>query len=577
MLLRASVSSSVVEKSSDITDLLWSVASSITSFLDAPLRSNYLPTQATPSVKNQLDAPALTTTCTTGIKSAEMAPKSALLTAGTTPNPPPRPAHQFPITTKEKQDAHAAKKARPQIKARSPPPDSTAEPAKKAKVKYLPPPGEVFQPPPKPKAKKKQKPITTAEKISAHEISKRIMGTMNNKKRAEVRKAEKQLQEGEDKERQEKNGSGKSEKDGKKKTTYVPSTLALLSMASNPTSVKFEDVKGKSVLMRPTARALAERQALAVKAEPVSLPGFLMPGGAKKAKQAFRIMDLPKEIRNRIWKMAVVHHPFCVWPGQKKGREQPDAAMSGREVREEVLPVYYGSNVFGVDITPVQAPGKQESKKGKIQERDEGSIPEEANQNHEAPAKDEPVETISRPEIQQKGVKSATAAAATDSIAEIKRWALTLEQGGHLSSIQHWVFSSSPEVIIPPSRIPKIDEENSLVVFLHIWRETVEISETTPDATPETVTNWRADVEVHREACCVLPGHSEYKECFVRESPEWLNRMVALVLERAGKAGGVTAEMVVGLAKAVRAKVGALVDCKCSKENPEQVVELGGL
>ena len=518
-----------------------------------------------------------------------MSPKSALLTAGTTSLQPPKPLGRKPITTQEKLQVAAYKRfmaAKP--KALSPPPDTdTTTPKKKAKPKAIPPPGEAFQEvSAKKKAKmtglnnKKRKPITTQEKIRAAEIKKGVAAGMRKIKRADAKRAAKEA-EGEGsgggwKAEMEKKGNEKGENDGKgkkevksagggKKTkAYRPSALSVLTMSTAPTATKFEDRKGKGVLMRPTERAKAEKHAMEMrnqlaKRSPKGRIENVRIGKVEKKKTdvPFRLMDLPAELRNRIWEMAVVHTPFCVWPGEKKGREQPDLAMSGREVRDEVLPVFYGSNFFGVDITPI--PGvKDEPEIEEEEGPEEVNVAEKAEEmaksKAEVKCQAQPDEqrcddSVSEPFMSHNVPAGATAQLPPDPIDEIKPWAVAPEASGHLSKIQHWIFSSSPELpITGPNRIPQIDNANSFVVYLNIWREEG---------------YWRANVKVHREACCVLPGQKSCGKCVIRNSPDWLNRMVGLVLERA-EGRGVTADMIAGMGKVLRARAQELVGVRCT-------------
>jgi hypothetical protein len=64
-----------------------------------------------------------------------------------------------------------------------------------------------------------------------------------------------------------------------------------------------------------------------------------------------RLMALPLEVRQRIWRLVVVEKQFFVYPAISP--EQPDLAMTSRQIRGEVLPLYYGENTFAVEI-PVE-------------------------------------------------------------------------------------------------------------------------------------------------------------------------------------------------------------------------------
>lgn len=487
-----------------------------------------------------------------------MAPKSDLILAGTTSFSKPKPLGRAPITTKEKLQAYAYKQAQQQAKLRSPPPDLDEPERKKPKPKAIAPPGEAFQEPKeKPKSKPKaSKPITTKEKIAALKVEKVVMKSLEKKQRAEKKKAAKAET------ARTKVEESKEEKKGKgKETSRVLSTYELMGRIAKPTAIKFEDAKTKGVLFRPTARAIHERRvqetAKARAKIAVQVPVVVKPMEKKKEEeQAFPIMDLPEEVRKRVWELAVVHHPFCVWPGQPKGKEQPDLAMSGRETRVEVLAVFYGRNVFGIDITPPQKPEKQiKQVKVKKTEVAEGSVAGEKGDEGAAGKQGVTANPVPTPEKPHKTPARAKKAAVIDSIAEIKPWAKALEFGGHLSQIRHWVFDCAPEIIIPPSRVPKVDQSKSVVVCLHIWREA-------GDGTSQA--SWRANVEVHREACCVLPGQSEYQRCVVQNSPAWLNGMVNCLLQAVEKRG-FGADMVEGVAKMLRKRSLELLESRCEQ------------
>lgn len=65
----------------------------------------------------------------------------------------------------------------------------------------------------------------------------------------------------------------------------------------------------------------------------------------------FRLMHLPQEVRAKIIQLQVVEEGFFVWPNSEAGRDQPDLSRVCRQLRTEVLPVYYGHNLFAVDLT----------------------------------------------------------------------------------------------------------------------------------------------------------------------------------------------------------------------------------
>lgn len=545
-----------------------------------------------------------------------MAPLSSLLTAGATSNLVSKPLGRAPITTQEKIAHHKFRKAAAlKPKVMSPPPPSADAPGpekKKRKTKCLPPPGEAFQEPePDPKGSantKRRKPVTTQEKQKEHErkrreakkkeVQKAIQRTLDGQRRYQEEKARKYVSgkeggcgeaakiggAGGEAEPAEtaavaacKGGQGKSK--SKAKATY-PSTIDLMGMCATPSANKFEDIKGRGkdkakgsgVLYRRTTRARDEKRLITSKATlarakaPPRAPVLSMlpkPGEKEKEEPFFRLMDLPEKVRTKIWKLRVVHHPYCVCPGQPRGREQPDLAMSGWDVRDEVLPIYYANNVFSVDITPLSNPESEPEIKGSSskglgpvgesgedEEREGGKIPEQLPDHNKS----------TKP-----STKPSTTKLTPDPIAEIKPWVHALESGGHLSQIQHWVFDCAPETVIPPSRILKLDEAKSLVVYLNIWRQSVECSEISEGASEPSTTPaaWRAKVEVHSAACCVLPKQEQYQKCIIKPSPDWLNGVANVVLRAAEAKGRVAADLVIGVANILRDRAHELVDSKC--------------
>jgi hypothetical protein len=66
-------------------------------------------------------------------------------------------------------------------------------------------------------------------------------------------------------------------------------------------------------------------------------------------KPSVGLMDLKEELRERIWKHAVVQDE-CVKPDDREDQEQPDLAMTCRSIRNEVLGIYYKESWFKVEV-----------------------------------------------------------------------------------------------------------------------------------------------------------------------------------------------------------------------------------
>lgn len=95
--------------------------------------------------------------------------------------------------------------------------------------------------------------------------------------------------------------------------------------------------------------------------------------GKDKSLEYFPVLKLPAEIRNRIWKCAVVvskivelrapkqHHASSLLPARSRRgiwRYPPFSLASvSRQLYEEVVPIYYTHNTFGVLFAPRQMYG----------------------------------------------------------------------------------------------------------------------------------------------------------------------------------------------------------------------------
>lgn len=528
-----------------------------------------------------------------------MAPK-AFHVSTTLPFLPSR--NRKPFTTKEKVEAAEAKESKRKIEAQSPPPDAdnVDKRIKKRKTKCLPPPDEIAE---SVQAKAKGKgssvpagrknPLTTKEKIRAAqrlEISKEIGKGVEKGRKKDERSTKKA---GETEKVSKKKDASNKQEDGAilqngrvvKKSgnakSYVPSALTLMSMGSNASAVRYEDRRNDGVLYRPTTRASADQQKMAAKRKaPLPQMQPVIKFGQKKPEEKpFRLMDLPKEIRHRIWKLAVVHHPVCVWPDHPKGKEQPDLCMTAKAVREEVLPVFYGENIFGIDITPLPASEAVETKKSQFEghsdsKTEPSAVSASEKAKGDAAMLDRSVSPLFGPEIRQRQPVPAASVITPDPIAKIKRWATVIESGGHLGKIQHWLFSSTSEVIVPPSRIPQVDDANSVIIFVRMCQESVDGREIQPaNIEPGSVTltttlqHWRAAAEIHREACCVLPKQPRYQRCVVQMTPEWVNGVVNVMLRGAEKYNNVRADVLTGVADIFRSRVRELLEHRCDMKS----------
>ena len=328
------------------------------------------------------------------------------------------------MTTKEKTTATEAKTAN----------DARAKPVS------LPPPGEAFQPEPRglKKAWKKKKPMTTREKVKANGL---------------LASAEA-------------GGPGSLRSKGKLVTKREKSTFDMV-MDQTSSSHKHAG-KVQKVTERPTYRTKRLRED-AARLRKETGTNTNENSEAAEAKEPFKLMKLPQELRAEIWKLVVVDTKFFIWPGLPSGREQPDLAMVSRQVRMEVLPIFYRLNTFAIELESPRSVIKQST-----------------------------------------GIHS------------LVKWSKALDQGGCFSNIRAWAFQYDPtgEQSVGASADPK----GSAFVFVKFTACTNETS---------LQKGWNVSVEVHREARCVIPGTAEYGQCVLKRTPGWLNQRVIDIADAA--------------------------------------------
>lgn len=101
-------------------------------------------------------------------------------------------------------------------------------------------------------------------------------------------------------------------------------------------------VKKVSVLVRPTGKTRRLKLRNPEGKGPVLLAS--RPGRVPRVG----LMSLKLEVRKRIWELAVVETKFFVYPAVTT--EQPDLAMTSKQIRDEVLPIFYGKNTFAIEL-----------------------------------------------------------------------------------------------------------------------------------------------------------------------------------------------------------------------------------
>ncbi|KAI7199148.1 hypothetical protein D0869_02193 [Hortaea werneckii] len=519
-----------------------------------------------------------------------MAPKSTLLTAATAPTPKPPPGPRHALTTQDK----IAKVTAQQNKAKqtvSCPHPSPMDPKIPPKKRSFPTPDELLlarhQSPGTKKSTRPNAPLTTQDKIRMVTAKERAkdgatkLGTSGTSKPATTALFAEM-------------GKGRSAAEKKKAKASMPRTSTTETLKTQEASaIRFQK---KQVLRKVTMRRTqkAERFALARANSALKEKGVrkiwecedvkefliwarsagvlgggegnqmgkggglekllcyvnkvsglrekiemllrrgVLPGNAaglqgfaivdltdEKTRGTFRFMDLPKEVQANIYRSSVVESKVFVRPDSMMGREQPDLAMVSRQLRDEVLPIFYAENVFAIDLVPMQ------------------------------PAKAGPGD-------------GTTATKPLAGLLAIEKWAKMMQKGNWLKFIRHWVFDYAPlpgqgpfiqhkadSIGLPTAG--KAHDDGSLTLSLRI--------------TPPTGDGglYSGDLQVHQDACCLMPGFQEFQQCTVQVTPSWLNQLVIELLNKAKLEGGVSAKMIVELSKVLEARVHALADCRCEK------------
>ncbi|EME87072.1 uncharacterized protein MYCFIDRAFT_214472 [Pseudocercospora fijiensis CIRAD86] len=215
----------------------------------------------------------------------------------------------------------------------------------------------------------------------------------------------------------------------------------------------------------------------------------------KEERKTFDWNGLTPEIQKRIIRHWVVDPRFLIWPEKRSGREQPDLGLVSREVREQVLEVVYGENAFGVSINSARA----------------GSVGKED--------------------------------CWLSGLAAVQKWATVLDERW-FGRIRNWCF----EYEDPKGGGAKLwragfedgeEEDESFVVSVQF-----------PERGNEQRVSFSGPtVEIHRAACCVLPGSEEFGQCVVRHTPMRLN---GLIIGAMGEGWRLQADALEGLVKSLR-------------------------
>lgn len=177
------------------------------------------------------------------------------------------------------------------------------------------------------------------------------------------------------------------------------------------------------------------------------------------------LMALPIELRQRIWRQVVVETRFFVYPASSP--EQPDLAMTSRQIRREVLPIYYGENTFVVEVPSAIAKGKTTK--------------------------------------------------ASPSLMPVKKWANALQSAKHLEQISKWAFIWIPTTAsnTGTAGLDSAASNEDAIVSLQF---------------PVPRKKRKPKMEIHKQAFCMLSSHEQHVPCVLKKVPKWLNDAVTSAL-----------------------------------------------
>lgn len=436
---------------------------------------------------------------------------------------PPKsiPAHKFNTLTTAGRLAKAAHKHE-QAMAESAP--SSAPPPKKKprKTTTLPPPCEIeadaaLREEAKKAKKKPKKPLTTKDKLTAANAVKARKEQAGKKTAANAGKGAKGNVKGE----KPKNLMDIMRELGQMGSKVKAPAVGKAAANRQTATSKIRDGAGKgkakvkeSVLVRPTEKT---KRMVAKQSQQPPQSSVVSPSARLEVVEieddaipqphtSSRLMDLPPELRQRIWHFAVVETDFFVYPALD--REQPDLAMASRQIRSEVLPIFYGENVFAIEITGYGSWGG--AKKGK---------------KHSAP-----------------------------SLKLIEKWVVAMATANHAEMISRWaIVWREPQV--PFSKTTLKAEDRDIIVSIRY-----------PKPTAVGVQDLRPAVEIHRHAFCLLEGNESFAPCVLHCYPGWLDSLIEAA-ERAGK--GHRGRQMMEIASDMTPGGGSLLFSRCEEEVAE--------
>jgi len=219
------------------------------------------------------------------------------------------------------------------------------------------------------------------------------------------------------------------------------------------------------------------------------------------------LMGLPLHLRQRIWRLAVVETQFFVYLAINQ--EQPDLAMTSRQIRNELLPLYYGENVFAIEIPTSVGPVVSKKKA-----------------------------SMKYPEM--------------TSLPLARKWMAALSDREYFKTIRKWAFS-----LAPPARDPQVGGQD-----LGGNREAI-ISICYPKPGSANGQATRPEIEIHRQAFCLLKSHELFHPCISMGHPAWLDDAVAAAVLAEERDRG---KQILMIAKDVGKRGDELVDSRCEDD-----------
>ena len=421
--------------------------------------------------------------------------------------------------------AHDREQADTKSTPTSPPPDPMPPKKKSRKIPVLAPPAELeaealrrAEAKKKPKPKPKKAPLTTKDKIAASKRKKPFVP----------------IEDDDDNDFRGGRGGGpkmKGEKSrnlmdimrdlgqmGSAAPVSASSTIAgkVQTVASNGPKGR---AKGKarereSVLVRPTERTRRmqqSRQRLGEAPAASSVNIKSEDDDEPSTNPRASLMGLPLELQQRIWRLVVVETQFFVYPAINQ--EQPDLAMTSRKIRNDVLPLYYGENTFAIEI-PVSVDVGMGMGKKKSKDPEKTSLP------------------------------------------LVKKWMAALEGREYFRTIRKWALSWAP----PPIRDVRVGGPE------HAGNREVIVSICYPKPGPANEQTARPEIEIHRQAFCLLKSHGLFHPCIRICYPAWLDNAVAAAVLAGGQDRG---KQILMVAKDVEKRGGELVGSRCEDDDVE--------